>query len=291
MHKTHTIIQRPRKRLCSQILLCLIAVGLLHAQAFASAKADKGKKRAGLTKLPKELRGVEVKQKLGTLLDSSLVFTDHTGKKRKLGDFFDGKRPVILTLNYYRCPMLCSLQLNDMVKALRGLKKSEAGYRILTISFNHKENAKLAREKRKSYLRVLDRKDFDWTFMVGAKASIQALTKAAGFSFRYLPDKKQYAHPAVIFFLTPKGKISQYLGMPYRTRDINFALISASQGKLGSIFERLIMSCFVYNPTDGQYTPFAFGMIRLGGVVTVIVLAAMLLLFWSRERQRVEKQT
>ena len=243
-------------------------------------------------KLPKELRGVEVKQKLGARIDLTLPFVDHKGKERTLKSYFADNKPVLLTLNYYNCPMLCTIQLNSLVDAMKKLPKGYGkNFRFVTVSINHREDAKLAAAKRKNYLKQLKRKDIEWEFMTGKKKHIEVLSKTVGFKYRYLPKKKQYLHPAVVFFVTPDGKVSQYLGLPYVTRDVKFALVTASKGRLGSIFEKLIMSCFIYNSTDGQYTPYAYGIVRLSGVLTVIVLAIMLLLFWTRERQRVEKMT
>lgn len=238
--------------------------------------------------LPKELKGVEVKQNLGKMIDLSLTFQDHNGKTRQLKEFFGDGKPVILTLNYYKCPMLCSLQLNGLTSGLNNLqKKLGFQFRIVTISINPKEGPTLAKEKRENYLKQIPNLKVDWDFFVGKKENIDKISKALGFGFKYIPKTKEYAHKAVIFFLSPKGKIVQYLhGIQYPARDIKFALMTASQGKIGTIIDKIFMSCFVYDPETGKYKQFAYGMIRLGGLLTMIFLGAFLGIFWFREHQR-----
>jgi protein SCO1/2 len=162
----------------------------------------------------------------------------------------------------------------------------------VTISINPKEGPKLAREKRKSYLYALGMgEDVDWSFLVGAKSDIDTVANAVGFNYRYLPDEDQYAHPAVIFFVSPKGKISRYLyGINYPGQQIKFALVDASEGRVGSTVDRIILSCFHYDETVGAYGPFAFGIMRLGGALTLFVLGSVLFVFWRRERRRARRE-
>ena len=242
--------------------------------------------------LPRSLQGVGVRKSLGQSIDLNLSFTDSAGKSRTLRHYFTGKQPVILTLNYFRCPMLCSLQLNGVLKGLSGLPKGyNKKFRMLTISFNHKEGYKLAHKKRKNYLAQLGKRKLDWEFLVGSQASIQKLTKSLGFSFKYIPKAKQFAHPSVIYILTPDGKVSQYLaGLEFKPRDLKFGLITASKGKLGNLIDAFIMSCFVYNSDEGKYTGFAFGLVRMGGVLTLLVMGLLLGFYWIKEHQsRVEE--
>lgn len=243
---------------------------------------------AASNKLPQQLQGVNVRNSLGRQLPLDLRFTNSDGKERVLRSFFAGKKPVILTLNYFRCPMLCTLQLNGLIKAIKKLPVSmRKQFRIVTISFNAEETHKLAKAKRKNYLKMLGMKDVEWDFMVGKKKEIERLTKRLGFHFRYLPKQKQFAHPSVIYLLTSDGKVSQYLsGLTFNPRDLRFSLITASSNKIGTIVDQFVMSCFVYNVVDGKYTAFAFGMVRLGGGLTVCFLVIFLGVLWMRERQR-----
>jgi protein SCO1/2 len=260
-----------------------VLVVLLAAQPAVAAK----------TKLPAQLKGVTIAERLGQKVPLETPFVDHNGKSVQLKDYFKGDLPVILTLNYYRCKTLCSLQLNAVVAGLQelGWKVGEK-FRIVTISIDPKEGSKLARDKRASYLRVLDQgPDVPWAFLVGKKFNIDRVAKAVGFKYRYLPKEKQYAHAAAIYMLSPKGKISRYLyGVRYPGRQLKFALVDASEGKVGSTIDRILLSCFHYDPKDGQYTPFAFGMMRVGAVITMILLGSFLLFFWRREAKRRKRQ-
>lgn len=250
---------------------------------------------AGSSELPQQLKGVQVRKSLGQTIASNTLFTDSSGKQRLIKTFFQDGKPVILTLNYFRCPMLCTLQLNGLIKAIRKLPKSmHTQFRIVTISFNAEETPDLAKKKRENYLKLLGLKGVEWHFLVGKKREILRLTKALGFSFRYVPKKKQFAHPSVIYILTSKAKVSQYLsGLTFNPRDLRFSLITASSGKIGTLMDQFVMSCFVYNVVDGKYTAFAFGFVRLGGVLTVCFLVIFLGVFWLQEwkRRRMEKTT
>lgn len=243
---------------------------------------------ANVNQLPQELKNVGIQKALGQQVDPNLVFTDSTGEQRQLRNYFDGKRPVLLTLNYFRCPMLCTLQLNGLLQALRDLSTDmDQKFRILTISFDHTEGHTLAHSKQKNYRAQLEKRSLDWDFLVGSQASVQALTQALRYKFQYVPKEKQYAHPAVMYVLTPHGKVSQYLsGIQFKARDLKFSLVTASQGNMGSWMDAMVMSCFVYNPEEGKYTGFAFGIVRLGGGLTVLTLALLLGFFWIRERRR-----
>lgn len=264
------------------LLACLF---LLFSQPADAASSD----------LPLQLKGVQVKNSLGRQISLQQLFTDHTGTERTLKHFFSDAKPVILTLNYYRCPMLCSKQLNGLVMALKRLpKKMHKQFRIVTISFNGKETPKLAKAKRKSYLKLLGKTEIEWHFLVGKQREIDRLTKTLRFSYRYVAKANQFAHPSVLYLMTPKGKVSQYLaGLTYNPRDLRFSLITASSNKIGTLIDQFVMSCFVYNVVDGKYTAFAFGMVRLGGGLTVCFLVIFLGVFWlqERKRQQVEKTT
>ena len=157
----------------------------------------------------------------------------------------------------------------------------------VAVSIDHREPAGLAHDKRAVYLSGLGRGEVDWSFHVGDQASIEALARAVGFGFRYDPEQDQIAHPAVLFFLSPEGKISRYLyGIDYPARDLKFSLIEASEGRVGSTLDKILLSCFHYDPSLGRYGPFAMGIMRLGGSITVVVLVVFLALLWRRERRR-----
>lgn len=242
----------------------------------------------GEERLPPKLEGVTVVEKLGQTVPLDTPMVDHQGKRVRLRDFFQPGKPVMLTLNYYRCATLCSVQLNQLVRALRPFEWTAGKeFRQITLSIDHRETPDLARAKRNAYLLSLGRGEVDWTFLVAKEADIRRVADAVGFGFRYDADQDQWAHPAVVIALSPEGKVSRYLyGLEYAPRDLKFALLEASEGRAGSTMDRLILSCFHYNADEGRYGPYAFGIMRLSGAATVVVLGVFLALFWRRERGR-----
>ena len=258
------------------------ALAFVIAPAWARAEADQP--------LSPEMRAIEVSEHKGSVLDGELEFVDHTGKSVKLADFLDGEAPVLVTLNYFRCRVVCSVQLNGLADALAKLDwtAGDGNFRIVTVSIDPNETPEDARKKRNTLLAALDKGDeVDWQFLTGSSLQIRALAEQLGVSYAYDAEQDQYAHPAVAMFVSPEGKIAQYLyGLTFIPRDVKFALIEASEGKVGSPMEQLYLSCFAYDPTIGRYGPFAFGMVRLGGVITALALGGFLLVLWRRDRRR-----
>ena len=240
---------------------------------------------------PYQLQGVTVTERLESTVAPELSFVDHNGQAVTLGSYLDGETPVILTLNYYSCETLCSIQLNGLLDGLKeldwtaGSGTDGADFRIVTISIDPREDAQLAAAKRDSYLAELGRgADVDWTFLTGDEAAIKAAADAVGFTFKYDSTTDQYAHPAVLTFLSGDGMVSRYLyGIQYPARDIKFALIETSEGRVGSPVDKLILSCFRYDTTAGKYTATIFGIARLGGVLTVLALLIAGTIAWRRE--------
>lgn len=238
-----------------------------------------------------ELEGVDVEEQLGDELPLDLEFVDHTGRTVQLGDYFDGERPVLFTLNYYACPMLCGLQLNAVADALKELDwQPGENYRVVTISFDAEETAALAEGKRNNYIDHLGGDDdLDWSFLVGDQESIDAITEAFGYRYHYVEESDEYAHPSVIMFATPDGVISRYLyGMAYQPHDVRLALLESSEGTIGTTVDRLILACFIYDPDTGQYVRNAFAIMRIGGAVTLILLTSLLAILWKRESKTVD---
>jgi protein SCO1/2 len=239
-------------------------------------------------RLPKGLKGVTVKDKLGDIASLDTKLVDHRGTKVRFGDYFADGKPVVLTLNYYRCPTLCNIQLNELTRALRGLKWAPGEtFRLVTVSIDHREKHTLGRKKRASHIKSLGRGEVDWSFLVGSKEQVKKLADSVGFGYRYDPEQDQWAHPAVVTFISPEGKISRYLyGLEYTSRDLQFAIMEAAEGRVGSTVDKLILSCFHYDATLGRYGPFAFGIMRLGGAVTLVLLGLFLARLWRRERRQ-----
>jgi len=238
---------------------------------------------------PAALRNVGIDQHLDAQVPLDLTFRDETGASVRLGDYF-GKKPVILTLVYYECPMLCTVILNGLVGALRTLKLSVGDqFDMITVSFNPTETPALAAAKKDSYLQRYGRPGAadGWHFLTGDEPAIRKLADTVGFRYTYVPEHKEYAHAAGITVLTPAGKIARYLfGVEFAPRDLRLAIVEASQNKIGTPIDHLLLYCFHYDPVTGTYSATAMNIVRLGGGVTVIALAAFLLAMRRRERQR-----
>lgn len=235
------------------------------------------------------MHAIDVDEHLGLVVDRDLRFVDHAGKTVTIGDYLDGKRPVLLTLNYYRCPVLCNVQLNELTETLRQLEwtPGDEHFRVVTVSIDPRETPEVAGPKRAAHLASLGRgDDVDWAFLTGDALSIRLLAAQLGISYAYDPEQDQYAHPAVVTFLSPEGKIARYVyGLSYAPNDLKFGLMEAAEGRVGSTLDRIILSCFHYDATLGRYGPFAFGLMRIAGAVTVLLIGTALLVYWRRERR------
>ena len=243
--------------------------------------------------VPAVLEEVGVTEHLNAKLPLDLEFRDEQGNWVELGSFFDGQRPVILTLNYYRCPMLCGLMLNGVVDGLADMAWTPgAEFEIVTISINPLETPELAQAKKQNYMNRLQRPAAakGWHFMTGRELEIKRLAETVGFSYTYDPVSQEYAHAAAIFVCTPDGKVARYLyGIEYPAKRLKFALLEAADGRAGSALDQLILYCYHYDPTNRRYTPVAMNIMRLGGGATALILGIFLGIFWIRELRRKRK--
>jgi len=241
-----------------------------------------------------QLEGVGFNQLLDNQLDLDLEFTDSTGAKVRLGDMF-GEVPVVLSLVYYDCPMLCTLELNGLVKAMRPMSL-DAGvdYRVITVSFDPRETPEMAAEKKDVYLRnyvhagFYDREKLEdgWKFLVGDEANIRALTKSVGFEYKFDEGSGLYRHASGILSLTPEGRVSRYqFGVEYSARDLKLALLEAAQGNIGGIADAVMLYCFHYDPSSGKYGLVIMNVMRLGAGLTVLLLFGFILLSLLRDRR------
>ncbi len=239
--------------------------------------------------VPRELREIGVAERLGDSVDQDLHFVDQDGEQVTLRDYLDDGIPVLLTLNYYRCKMLCNLQLNALVPGIKGngLKPND-DYRIVTVSIDPREGPAVASAKRQTYLKALGMgADVDWSFLTGTKDQIDKLADAVGFKYSYDQQTDQYAHSAAVYFLSPTGKITRYLyGLSYLARDVRFALLDAAEGTLGTTVDRFLLSCFHYDAELGSYAAEAFEIMRLSGVAIVLALTLFLGAMWRIELRR-----
>lgn len=240
--------------------------------------------------VPEPLQEVGVTEHLDARLPLDLELVDDAGQTVVLGKYFDGSRPVILTLNYYRCAMLCNLQLTGLVQGLAGLGWTPGQeFEIVTVSVNPRETPTLARMKKQSYIAELGRPAAaaGWHFMTARESEIERLAETVGFRYSYDPKEDQYAHAAALMVATPDGRVARYLyGIEYPPRDLRFALLEASRGEIGSPWDQLLMFCFHYDPSSRQYAPVAMNIMRLGGGLTVLTLGSALGLLWAREVRR-----
>lgn len=235
-----------------------------------------------------ELQKIDIVEHLGDTIPLDLTFTNDAGEVEKLGDYFHQGKPVIVTLAYYNCPMLCTMVLNGLSDGIRGLTLTpEKDFTVLTISINPSETAALASAKRYRYMENLGEKGKNdgWRFFVGEASQSQALADAIGFKYYYDEDRKEYAHPAGAFVITADGVISRYFyGLEFKERDLKLALVEASDGKIGSTVDRLILYCFHYDPAAKGYVLMAGNVMKLGGLLTLIIVTIFLSIFWVRER-------
>ena len=240
--------------------------------------------------LPKELEGVGITERPGARIPLDLEFTAEDGKPVRLGTYFDGKKPVILNLGYYRCPMLCGLVLSGL---LQGLKETAwtvgREFEVVTVSIDPLETPTLARLKKESYLSDYGRPGAaaGWHFLTGREANIRKLADAVGFGYRYVPEREEYAHAAALFMATPDGHLSRTLyGVQYAAGTLRMALTEAGQGKVGSVADRILLTCFHYDAAEGRYAVAAAALMRIGAGATALALGGWLLARWVRDARR-----
>jgi len=242
---------------------------------------------------PPGLKNVGIEQHLNQQIPPGLAFRDETGKSVQLGDYF-GKKPMILNLVYYQCPMLCGEVLSGLESALRVLKFDVGKeFDVLTISFDPKETPEMATAKKAEYLRRYGRSGAapGWHFLTGPAASIDALTKAAGFQYQYDPKTGQFAHATAIMVLTPEGKIAQYYyGVEFAPKDLRLGLIQASQKKIGTVVDEVLLYCYHYDPDTGKYGAIISRVLQLAAGATVLILGTFLVVMFRMSPTKVARQ-
>ncbi|HWN08149.1 MAG TPA: SCO family protein [Pyrinomonadaceae bacterium] len=244
--------------------------------------------------LPEALKDVGIEQKLNEQLPLDAVFKNENGQSVKLGDYF-GKKPVLLSLVYYECPMLCNQVLNGMVTNFRVLAfQPGQEFEVVTVSFDSRETPALAKAKKKTYVEYLAAEkragiDKGWHFLTGDETNIKRLTEAIGFRYRYDSETNQFAHASGIFVATPQGKLARYFyGIEYAPRDVRLGLIEAADNKIGSSVDQLLLYCFHYDPATGKYGALIMTkLVPIGGIVTLIVIVGMFFLMRRRVAQTV----
>ncbi len=245
--------------------------------------------------LPPALMEVGIEQRLGEQLPLEAVLKDEDGNAVKLGDYFAKGRPVIIAFVYYECPMLCNQVLNGLTGSLKGMS-IDAGkdFDVIALSFDARENDKaaLAKNKKASYMERYARPGSEngWHFLTGSEESILAVTRAAGFNFKWDEKSNQFAHAGAVMIATPDGKISRYLyGIDYAPKDLKFAVMESAEARVGSPVEQLMLYCYHYDPSTGKYGLSVLRVMRIGGVATLLGLGAMLFVFWRRNKNKLSE--
>lgn len=258
------------------------------------ARTETGNVSSGL---PTALRDVRIEQKLDQQLPLDLIFHDENGTPVKLGQYF-GQKPIVLSLVYYDCPMLCTQVLNGMVESFRVLPfQLGKEYEVVTISFDPRETPQLAASKKKVYVGYLPDKmqataTAGWHFLTGDAENIKRITEAVGFHYHYDETTKQFAHASAIMMTTPRGKLSRYYyGIEYPARDLRLGLIESAQNKIGSPVDQLLLYCYHYDPATGKYGAVVMNIVRAGGVATMLAIVAMFLLLRWRNTARLKLKT
>jgi len=273
--------------LAAVIVVLFVVHGVsVQAQRFTSVPYGTP---AGSSPTADLLRDVGIEQHLDTQLPLDALFRDETGREVKLGDYF-GEQPVVVVMVYYRCPMLCTQVLNGFLKSSQAVPL-EIGrdYQVVTVSFDPRETPELAAEKKASYVRAYRRDGAaqGWHFLTGDRQSIDRLTEAVGFHYRFDPKSDQFAHASGIALATPGGRLSRYFyGIEYSPDDLRLGLVESSSGQIGSLVDQVLLLCFHYDPLTGKYGLVIADAMRMAGVLTVILMGSFLVVMYRRERRR-----
>jgi len=238
---------------------------------------------------PTPLKNVTIEQRLNAQIPLDTTFRDENGRTVQLSSYF-GKRPVVLALVYYQCPMLCTQILNGVMRAARVMTLQPGkDYDVLAISFDAREGPSDATAKKAVYMKELNQPQAPgaWHFLTGNVDNIKRVTDAVGFRYVWDAHTAQFAHASAVYVLTPQGKISKYFyGVDYSARDLRFGLIEASNNKIGTPVDQILLFCYHFDPHSAKYTPVALGILRLAGAATVFMLGGFVLIMFRRESRQ-----
>jgi len=272
-------------RVSKAVIILMGAAAWMGAAAIAHAQPYKDRQSAiAASVLPPGLRDVGLDQKLNQQVPLDLRFRDEAGRELPLSSYL-ATRPVILALVYYQGPMLCTQILNGLVTSLRGMSlQSGRDFDVVSVSIDPTETPELAARKKAEYLRRYAKSPLGWHFLTGAEAQIKELARAAGFRYAYDPKTKQFAHASAIMVLTPTGKLSRYFyGIEYPPRDLRLGLVEASENKIGTPVDQLLLYCYHYDPGTGRYSAIVMNIVRLAGVLTLLIFVPILVWLWRRD--------
>ena len=236
--------------------------------------------------VPPQFKEVTFQQRLNTRLPLDASFTDETGRTVQLADYF-GRKPIVLAFVYYSCPMLCSQTLNGISSALKALPFTPGDeFDIVVVSFDPRDTPATANAKKQAHLQHWSAHETaaGWHFLTGDEATIRQVTSAAGFTYQWDETSGQYAHVSGLLTLTPDGRLSRYFyGVEYSPRELRMAIVESGEGRVGSPVEELLLYCFQYDPTSGRYGVVVMNLVRLGGLLTVALVAGFVFVMRRRE--------
>jgi protein SCO1/2 len=237
-----------------------------------------------------QISDVGITEHRGEFLPLDCVFRDHNGQRVRLGDYFDGALPVIVSFNYTDCPMLCKLQLKGLVEGLKDVSWTAGEhFRVLSVSIDPSETVQQAAVAHQRHVQDYGRPETGdgWSFLTGAVADIRRVTSAAGFKYRYLPKEREYSHAAAAILCTPDGRISRYLyGIQFDPDTLKLAITEAGEGQIGSALDQLLLFCFRYDETSGRYSVAAWTLMRIAALVTLSAIGLFVVPFWLRSTSR-----
>jgi protein SCO1 len=237
--------------------------------------------------IPKEMEGVDIVEKPNNAIALDSLVIDESGASVPLRSFFERGKPVILTLNYYTCPMLCTLTLNGLVDAMKGVDFTAGeAFTWVNVSINPNDNIELAANKKQNYLLLYARAGASQGvhFTTATAESSRTIANSVGYGYKLDERSGEYVHASALFICTPDGRMSRYLyGVKFEPATLRLALLEASEGKIGTTIDRFILWCHQYNPEANSYSLAAFRLMQLGGLVTLAILAAGLGWMWRRD--------
>jgi len=282
------------RRPATRTLLVASALALLALLAYpAACAAQLTGPVQNIGVRPELLKEVGIDQKLNDVIPLGLTFRDENGNPVKLSQYF-GQKPVLLSLVYYNCPMLCTQVLNGIDRSLRYVPMDIGkDFEVVTVSIDPSESPKLASAKRDLYVGIYGRPGAaeGWHFLTGDESQIKQLANAAGFRYAYDADSKQFAHASVIMILTPEGKISRYFyGIQYPSRDVRLGLVEASEGKIGSPVDQILLFCYHYDPITGKYGLLVSRVIKAGGLLTMLAIGVLVLVLRRGEHYELPRR-
>jgi protein SCO1/2 len=269
---------------------CVLIAALPVAAQTNGSPVTGNKREPGVpsSTVPAALREIGFDQNLDKPVPLDAPFKDETGRVVRLGDYF-GKRPVVMLFAYYDCPMLCTVVINGLASALNVLSLVPGkDFEIVTVSFNPRDTPASASAKKAAYI-ARDKQPgaaAAWHFLTGDPSSIDRLTKAAGFRYAWDEETKQFAHPTGVMVLTPDGRLARYLfGIEYGPRDLRYAIVDASNGKVGSVVDSLVLYCYHYDPEMGRYSVAIMRLVRTAAAATVLAVGAFIFVMVRREKR------